>query len=414
MVKILFKIALRNVVRRKLQSYLLGFMIAFTTFLLFLMTGLQTGGYKLMEDSYTKIYHGDLQIQNKLFKNLEDDFNKLITEQEGNNIEKVINGYNATKVNYSKRIESFAIAEANNKNHAFAFVGISPLQEQNVSLVSKNIIKGNYLTQNNQGEDKEIIVGKDIADFLKLQIGSEIILMTQDIYDSAVIDVFKVKGIFAIGDQNVDSKAFVDIDYFYDNIVYSKSFSNFAIKLVNSQKRDDFISYLNSNIDYAKIVHWSDLLPEIKQSIELDRISSLIFYVILVAIVGLIILNSITLSTIKRFNEFGVLSSLGLPSKYFKYLLLFENVILATIFISIGSFFGMLVLYYLAQVGLPIPGKEVSDGMGFALLSSRVYPEIYNSFLLVGPSMVFLFCVLSCIPSLIKISKLKPVEAIYY
>lgn len=410
--KIILKLALRNVLRRKLQSYLLGFMIAFTTFLLFLMVGMQTGSYKMMEDSYTKVFHGDFQIKNKDFKDKEDDFSKLIDPKWLENTENKLKQAK-NKLIYSKRVVNFALAEANNKNYAFQIVGVEKESEKALSLVSQNIKKGAYFNSKSQSND--IVIGQSIADFLKLSVGSEIVLMTNDIYDSFVVDVFKVTGIFKIGDEQIDNSAFIDINYFYEHITYSDSFSHLVVKINNPRERNKTIAFLEKDLnENLKIVPWYDILPEIKQTIEFDKISSVVFYVILVAIIGLIILNSITLSTTKRFKEFGIMHAVGFNNKNFKYLLLTENLILSTIFIGLGSLLGYLLLFYLSQVGITIPEISQQGGEEFdiLMLDSKLYPEIYDSFLLLGPFLVFVFCMVSVVPSLAKIRKLEPVKAI--
>ncbi len=410
--KIILKLALRNVLRRKMQSYLLGFMISFTTFLLFLMVGMQTGSYKMMEDNYTKVFHGDFQIKNKEFKDKEDDFSKLIDPKWLESSETKLKQY-GNNLAYSKRTVNFALAEANNKNYAFQIVGVEPLGEKNVSLVSQNIKKGAYF--NPKSEINDIVIGQSIANFLKLKIGSEIVLMTNDIYDSFIVDVFKVTGIFKIGDEQIDNSAFINIDYFYENITYSNNFSHLAVKLKNPKNRDKTIAFLEKDLNKnLKVVPWYDILPEIKQTIEFDKISSIVFYVILVAIIGLIILNSITLSTTKRFKEFGIMHAIGFDNKNLKYLLLAENLILSTIFIGIGSLLGYLLLYYLSYVGVTIPeiSKQGGEEFDIVILDSKLYPEIYDRFLLLGPLLVFVFCLVSIVPSLAKIRKLEPVKAI--
>ncbi len=412
MFKILFKVALRNVVRRRLQSFLICFMVTLTSLAVFAMVAMQTGAYKLIEDSYTQIFYGDIQVRNADYVNKDEDFDKFVKQEDLVQILNTLQNYSKTKVNITERYVHFALADSNNKNYAFQLIGINPLQEQNVSIIASKIKSGSYL---NEQDYNGILIGEELANYFGLKVGSELTLMTNDIYDSFVIDVFKVTGIYKTGDLEMDrASAFINLSYFQDNITYSyDTLSNITIKIDDYQKREELIKELQSVAPKnVSVVPWSDILPDIKQTIGFQFTVSMFFYIILIAIIAFALLNALVLSTIKRIPEFGVLDAIGLNKKYFKYILLSESFIVTTFSVLLSSLLGMIFVFYFANHGISLPSPADQGDRPLTLISNKIYPNPYSKLLLVGPSVMYVFSMLSCVPALLKLKKSNPVKSI--
>ena len=57
---------------------------------------------------------------------------------------------------------------------------------------------------------------------------------------------------------------------------------------------------------------WQQLLPEVEQGIELDRVSSAILYYLLLILVSFAVLHTFVMVIFERTREFGMLMALGL------------------------------------------------------------------------------------------------------
>jgi ABC-type lipoprotein release transport system permease subunit len=410
MQKILFKMALRNVLRRKLQTTLLGTMIIFTTIMLFVNVGFLTGASKMLESSYTKVFTGDIQIRSVKYEDVED-YAELVDTKDLAKIFEVLDNYKESDLHYTQRSISFGLADANDKNYSFQLIGSNPSQEKYTSLVASKMISGEYLAKD---DTNKILIGKDLAEFLRLKVGDEVVLMTNDIYDSFVIDSFVVKGIYKIGDMQLDKgSAFINSSYFANNIVYDENkITNLTIKLEDTSKRDDLLKQLrkagNPNI---KILDWQEVLPSIKQTLDFQLLTSAIIYIIFVTLIAFTVLNSMMLATVKRIPEFGILSSIGLDNKYFKSLLWYENLILCGSAVIVGSIIGAYIVYYLGLIGVPLPmGAQENEPL--TIIDRTLYPDITNPLLLFGPILVFVCCSLSIIPAIIKLNKSNPIQSL--
>ncbi len=410
---ILFAISLRNVIRRKLQTSLLGTMILVTTFAIFAMVGIQTGAYRGLEQSYTSIFYGDFQIRNKDYKTVKD-YDVTLNNGEIKNITTLLDGYSKSKIVYGKRAISFAVVSFNNRTFTTQLVGVEPVKEQNLSIIPSKMIMGNYLDEKNQ---YSMVIGKDFAEYLNVKVGDELVIMTSDIDGAFIIEPFTISGIFKTGDIAIDKMyAFVNFNFFSTSIFYSNDiFTNITVKLDNSYYSSDLQLELNKNGN-AKIdvLSWTDILPRVKQTMSFQALISGFYFIIFMFLVAFSVLNSMVLSTIKRIPEFGILSALGLETRYFKYILLFENIILCGTTIILASILGLWFVYYFGQVGIPLPesSNKVADGAPLTILFRRIYPDIYSPLLWYGPCIMFVSCLLSILPSIFRLNKSNPVQAL--
>lgn len=408
-----FKIALRNVIRRKLQTIALGAMMGLTTFAIFAMVGVQTGAFRLLEDSYTQVFNGDIQVRNVAYEEL-DDFEDMLSNSDVAGIQTVLKNFKKTKVYFAKRYINFGLADVNDRNYSFQLIGIEPQLEKNISIVSKKMVVGTFLDNKNPNN---IIIGQELADFLKVKVGDEMTIMTTDIYDSFVIDAFKVQGIYKIGDDLMDkSSVFISKKYFDDNVVYDANhMTNITIKLQDPSYRSELKKLLKAKANkVTNVLSWDEILPEIQQVIEFEFSVSMVFYFTLAIIVAFTLLNSMMLATIKRAPEFGILSAMGLDASYLKWILIFENAILATCFVLLGTMLGMAFVLYFSKAGIPLPSLAESADKPLTLIDNILYPNPRNPLLLFGPLIIFSSCMLSVIPPVLRLRKLNPVQSLTY
>lgn len=89
---------------------------------------------------------------------------------------------------------------------------------------------------------------------------------------------------------------------------------------------------------------WSDLMPDLKQLIDLNYISMSIVMVLVFGVVSLGIACAFSIFILKNLREYGVMKAMGVsPSETF-FLILFE-VVLMNLAASIMGIMGVLLLY---------------------------------------------------------------------
>lgn len=191
--------------------------------------------------------------------------------------------------------------------------------------------------------------------------------------------------------------------------------TNLTIKLQDPTYRSQLKALLKAKANkVTDVLSWDEILPEIQQVIEFEFSVSMVFYFTLAIIVAFTLLNSMMLATIKRAPEFGILSAMGLDSSYLKWVLIFENIILATFFVLLGTILGMIFVIYFSKAGIPLPSLAESTDKTLTFIDNVLYPNPRNPLLLFGPIIIFSSCMLSVIPPVLRLRKLNPVQSLTY
>jgi ABC-type antimicrobial peptide transport system permease subunit len=115
------------------------------------------------------------------------------------------------------------------------------------------------------------------------------------------------------------------------------------------------------------------------------------------------------MSVMERTREFGVISALGIRPRRLASLVLLETALMALIGLAIGLFLGWLVTLYFNLNGFSYPGmQEIADRYN---LPGEMYPSITFGTMMLGPAVVFGFCLLAAIYPALRLFRLRPVEA---
>ena len=152
-----------------------------------------------------------------------------------------------------------------------------------------------------------------------------------------------------------------------------------------------------------------ELVPGLLQAIQMDLVSGIIFYLILILVVAFSILNTFLMAIFERTREFGVLMAIGTAPGRLTRLLLIESLSLTMVGIAAGIVLGCLITLYFQFHGLDIPGSsEVMNQFG---ISGRLYPRLSVISALAGPAAVLVITFLAALWPALKVRGLRPVEA---
>ncbi|MCP4048925.1 MAG: ABC transporter permease, partial [Gammaproteobacteria bacterium] len=149
--------------------------------------------------------------------------------------------------------------------------------------------------------------------------------------------------------------------------------------------------------------------PGLKQAIQADMTSAWFMYAVLIVLVAFSVLNTQLMSVLERTREFGVIMALGIKPRRLAFLVLLETFLMASLGLLLGVLLGGIVSGYFAFTGFAYPGM---DEMAAKFnMSPVMYPAVGPLSLLLGPSVVFVFCLFAAIYPALKLYGLRPVEA---
>jgi len=105
---------------------------------------------------------------------------------------------------------------------------------------------------------------------------------------------------------------------------------------------------------------WDEVMPELRNLVQLDAAGMYIVLVILVVVVAFGILNTILMAILERTRELGMMIALGLrPGAVFR-LVYWESMFMASVGLVLGLAVSLPVVLYLVGHPIPLGGEELS------------------------------------------------------
>jgi ABC-type lipoprotein release transport system permease subunit len=314
---------------------------------------------------------------------------------------------------YTFRGQAFSLISSKDRTYGVVVTGIDPQKEANVSRLKKLIRKGNFLSAD---DVNQAVVGRLLAKNLRVTIGDELTLLGQGRDGSIAATVVQVKGIFSSGIDEFDRSAMqIPLAAFQDTfsmdgavhevVVIGKSLAHIS---TIKAKLKAALSVLNSDKP-LKTLDWQELMPGLRQAIEMDLVSGLIFYGLLIIVVAFSILNTFLMAIFERTKEFGVMMAIGTTPRRLTKVLLIESMAMTLIGIIAGIILGIGITYYFQVYGIDFSGgSELLSQFG---ITGRMYPKLSLLSVSIGPFMVLFFTFFAALYPALKIRRLRPVEA---
>ena len=403
------KMAWRNIWRNTRRTILTICAITFSSLLLVFMLSFQFGSYETMINTSVKIQTGHLQIRAQAYQEKKS-IRMVVSEPEA--VASILDKIPHIEA-YTYRGQAFSLVSSQKRSYGALVTGIDPLLEARVSRLKKLIRQGDFFTESDQNQ---ALIGKLLARNLRLGIGDEITLLGQGRDGSIAATVVTVKGIYSSGidafDRNVIhiplntfQQVYAMEDAVHEIIIIARSLAS-----IDTIKRS-----LSASLDAVEnpaplqILDWEELMPGLRQGIEMDLISGMIFYFLLILVVAFSILNTFLMAILERTREFGVLMSIGTKPSRLTKVLLIESMTMATLGIMGGIVLGSAITLYFQSHGIDLSGQsELLSQFG---ISGRIYPKLSLLSALSGPAAVLLITFGAALYPALKVQRLQPVEA---
>ncbi|MDP7193817.1 MAG: FtsX-like permease family protein [Arenicellales bacterium] len=405
---IVFRLAWRNLWRNRRRTWLTAGAIAFSTTLLFAWVPIQFGAYDMMINASLEVFPGHAQIQRPGYL-AKPKIQNAITDAEL--LTKSLRDSNQY-AGVSARAQSFVLLSSGSRSYGSQVVGVEPEYEGGTSTIPTLVKQGRYLS----GIDaQEIVVGSALARNLKITVGDEVILLGSSKDGSVAAAILPVVGIFKSGSNDLD-RFFSEIPLrtFQEIFAMGNTAHSITVTSRNIEQQPQLLAQLARALakrDDVVVLGWEELIPGMKEAIQVDKTGGFIFLSILIAIVVFSILNTFLVSVLERIREFGLMLALGSRPKQIAGLMMLESGLLTLLGLIIGVVIGSALVYWANAVGLVYPGmEELVEQFGLPSLS-RIYPQIKLFNFLLGPVAIFICTNLAAWIPILRIRKLEPVAA---
>lgn len=310
--------------------------------------------------------------------------------------------------NFSERTIVDGIASSPVSSGGVKIIGIQPEKEKLITSIHNKIIDGDYLTES---RNDEILVGRKLAERLKLKVKSKAVLSFQDINGNLVSSAFRVAGIFKTESLIFDERnCFIKSDEIYSLIGKRDLIHEIAIRVSDINEIDTTKNLLQSLFKELKVESWKELAPEYSMTqaflyLELNIFMGIILFAILFGIS-----NTMMMSVFERIREFGVLIAIGMNRAKLFTLIVLESVILLFTGGLAGTFLGFISIQLFQKNGIDL--SHFGEGLAAYGISAVLYPELPLNMYISLILMMLITSVIAALSPAIKAIKLKPADAI--
>ena len=251
--------------------------------------------------------------------------------------------------------------------------GIDP-QSEAYAPIREAIVAGEFLSPDDRSG---ILIGQQLAKSLGLAEGSQVSLLVNTSNEQPDQAVFTVRGLF-----NTNTPAYDEATVFMP-LAKAQAFtrtegraSAIFILLHRQEDADAVASALRGPT--FKVLNWRDLNQVLLQASEISAGIMNLLYLIVLAVVAVVIANTLLMSVFERTREMGILAALGMKGRQIMTMFLLEAGTLAVAGIVVGLILGSLGVLYLATVGYYI-GTEAELAGASMVFGSTIYARFSPS-----------------------------------
>jgi putative ABC transport system permease protein len=257
------------------------------------------------------------------------------------------------------RVYGYGLASASHGSSAgVALLGVVPDQEPKVTVLDTQVVKGSYLTRL---APKSVVMGDKLVGVIGVEVGSEIVLVTQAADGSMGNDLYTVGGIFHTGLDALDrGLVLMSLSSLQDLLRLEPGrIHEVGIKLHDITEATTVAEALGAQLSKAlpvRVSAWPELAPDLAAYVQFNHgITVVLFFnFFLLAVIG--IMNTMLMAVFARTRELGMLMALGMRPVQVVVLIMAEAVALAGAGLLLGGALGAPLLWYLQGHGLDLGG----------------------------------------------------------
>jgi ABC-type lipoprotein release transport system permease subunit len=378
--------------------------MVFSNALLVFMISIQFSTYELMIDNTLQAFTGHLQVQAPGYK---DDLKIRQVVPDVASIASSLRRELGLET-IAARAAAFALASSEERTYGLQIYGVETKFESFVSTIPGLVREGRYL---DDLVASEIVVGKVLAQNLRVALGDEVTLLGSGRDGSFAAAIATVVGIFDSGVPDIDrSIAEVPLGFFQDVFYMEGAGHQVVIAAPDLASVDLLKPRIEALVPAGLVVHdWDALQPSLRQAIQADLGSAFFMYGVLVVLVAFSVLNTQLMSVLERTHEFGITMALGIAPGRLGRIVFLETAFMGLVGVALGALLGGIVTEWFGYTGFSYPGME-EMAVNFNL-PSRFYPQASLLSLFLGPVIVFVGGMLAAIYPALRLHWLQPVEA---
>jgi lipoprotein-releasing system permease protein len=287
-------------------------------------------------------------------------------------------------------------------------------EETDFSEIQNQIVEGKYSLQGDGlGNLNEIIIGKKLANKLKVKLGDKIIIQgihgLPSPFNIPRIFQFTISGIYETGMSEYDDiNIYISLKAAQRLFEFGNSVTGYHLKIYEPQKADEVSVKIMSVMGYP---FYARTIFQIYRNffnwIELQKKPIPIVLGLIIAVATFNIIGTLLMVVMEKTNEIGILKAIGANSKSIRKIFIMEGLFIGII----GTFLGNLLAYGLCFSQQYFEYFSLPAGI-YYMDSVPIFMQ-WEQFALVS-IISLLLCFLSTLIPAYVASKLNPINSIKF
>jgi ABC-type lipoprotein release transport system permease subunit len=395
------KLALRNLLRQKRRTLFTGLSMLVGFVLACVFIGWADGTYNHIIDQFTRNRLGHIQVHNRGYLD-KPSLYKTIGEPEkvGSRIAE-----REAVESWTPRIFSAGLASVGEKSAGAEIIGIDPEREEATTSFSNKVTAGSYFS----GDSGEVLIGKELANILKAEVGDEIAVFTQAADGSIAENAFDIVGFVDTGSPQLNRSAFyLPFSAAQEFLVLYNQAHEIAVTVEDLRQVPAVTEAVREELEGSELAvePWQEFASDFYRAMQADKNGMYIMLLVVILVVAITILNTILMAVLERQKEYGVMKAVGTRPGQIVKMVVAETAILAVACIVLGSLLGWGLNAYLGQHGVSLGSPIEWGGVQLEYMKGEVNAR---SFYL--PALTVLFTsLIVCLPPALRAARTEPAK----
>jgi ABC-type lipoprotein release transport system permease subunit len=269
------------------------------------------------------------------------------------------------------------------------------------------IIAGEYLAT----DDREgLLIGGVLADSLNLHPGDQVSLLVSTADEHPDEALFTIRGLYSTGVPVYDETTlFLPLDK-AQSFTRTENHASIIFILLDEQDYADTLAATLEAPQY-QVLTWRDMNRVLLDALQMSNAFMTLLNLVVLAVVGVVIANTLLMAVFERVRDMGVLAALGMKGRQILTMFLLQALTLGVVGILIGILLGSIGIGYLAKFGLVI-GDAAGTGSAAMPISSTIYAQFpLRDIIILSATGLVITMLAALYPSWLA-SRLEPIEAL--
>ncbi len=400
--------AFRNVVRSSHRSLVTISAMAFAGFIMIFYAALMEGVMQATEKNIIGMELGEFQVHARGYRQDPDLYNRI------NNEQRVVQAIERQGFYAATRLFGAGLAAAGAASSGVTLRGVDLEGEQKITRIHNHLLAGTWLDKD---DPHGVVLGRKLARTLAVNVGDEVLVVSQAADGSMANDLYRVRGILKSVGARVDGAGFFMVQQaFRDLMVVPEGVHEIVVvRRDPGRDLDACTKELARLLPDYEVLNWRELQPVLARVVDISRYSLLIMLLVTYTAVGILTLNAMLMSVFERIREFGIMKALGLSPLRVCWLIVCETALQVSIAVVLALVTAVPLSLYCEQHPLDFSGlAKTSSTIAGVALDPVWYCRLTMDSVLYPVGILYGVSAVAILYPAVKAAFIRPVQAIYH